>query len=53
MGEVEVASIVKNSTLDLLRDGVTTGDLGGDRTTTQFTEAVANEVSRRLAPVGS
>ena len=53
MGEVEAASTVKNSTLDLLRDGITTPDLGGDRTTTQFTEAVAGEVSRRLAPVAS
>lgn len=53
MGEIEVASTVKNSTLDLLRDGIRTADLGGDRTTTEFTEAVAAEVSRRLAPVGT
>lgn len=50
LGEVEIASTVKNSTLELLRLGVATADLGGDRSTTAFTRAVAEEVSRRLAP---
>jgi isocitrate dehydrogenase (NAD+) len=40
---------VKNATLDLLREGVRTPDLGGGETTDSFTEAVANEVARRVA----
>jgi hypothetical protein len=33
-----------------LREGVRTRDLGGNESTESFTEAVAREVSRRLAP---
>jgi hypothetical protein len=33
-----------------LRDGVRTRDLGCNESTASFTEAVAREVSRRLAP---
>jgi isocitrate dehydrogenase (NAD+) len=49
LGEITIGQAVKNATLDLLRQGVRTGDLGGSETTGSFTEAVAAEVSRRLA----
>jgi isocitrate dehydrogenase (NAD+) len=56
IGEISVATAVKNATLDLLRQGTRTRDLGGQESTTSFTAAVAAEVSRRLAsessPVG-
>ena len=51
IGEISVGQAVKNTTLDLLRQGVRTGDLGGRESTESFTAAVAAEVSRRLAPV--
>jgi hypothetical protein len=38
---------VKTATIDLLREGVRTRDLGGKESTESFTEAVAAEVSRR------
>ena len=44
---------VKNATLDLLRQGTRTRDLGGRESTDSFTEAVAAEVSRRLIPAAS
>src|SRR5262245_25474989 len=50
IGEITVAQAVKNGTLGLLRQGVRTRDLGGGETTENFTEAVAAEVARRLAP---
>jgi isocitrate dehydrogenase (NAD+) len=50
IGEVNLGSVVKTSTLDLLRDGVRTGDLGGTELTDRFTAAVAAEVSKRLTP---
>lgn len=50
VGEIEVASTVKNATLDALREGIRTPDLGGTHTTTEFTNTVAAEISRRLAP---
>jgi len=50
VGEIAVASAVKSSTLDLLRQGVRTRDLGGSESTDTFTAAVAAEVSRRLTP---
>lgn len=50
IGEISVATAVKGATLDLLRQGVRTRDLGGRESTTSFTEAVASEVARRLAP---
>lgn len=49
IGEISVATAVKNSTLDLLREGVRTRDLGGTESTDSFTAAVAAEVQRRLA----
>jgi isocitrate dehydrogenase (NAD+) len=50
IGEISVAQAVKNATLDLLRQGVRTRDLGGQESTDSFTAAVAAEVARRLAP---
>lgn len=49
IGEIGVAQAVKNATLDLLRRGVRTGDLGGTESTESFTAAVAAEVTARLA----
>jgi isocitrate dehydrogenase (NAD+) len=50
LGEAELAGAIRASTFDLLRGGITTPDLGGDRSTSQFAEAVASEVARRSAP---
>ncbi|WP_337173395.1 isocitrate/isopropylmalate family dehydrogenase [Paludisphaera sp.] len=49
IGEIALGQAVKNSTLGLLRQGTRTRDLGGQETTATFTEAVAAEVTRRLA----
>jgi isocitrate dehydrogenase (NAD+) len=49
LGEILLGQAVKNSTLDLLRGGTRTRDLGGEESTVTFTEAVAAEVARRLA----
>lgn len=48
LGEIALGQAVKNATLDLLREGVRTPDLGGGESTSSFTEAVAKEVARRL-----
>jgi isocitrate dehydrogenase (NAD+) len=53
LGEIGVAKAVKDSTLDLLRRGVRTRDLGGKESTTSFTAAVADEVRGRLEPVAA
>ena len=50
IGEITVATAVKNATLDLLREGVRTKDLGGSESTQSFTAAVASEIARRLSP---
>ncbi len=50
LGEIAIGQALKNATLDLLRQGVRTRDLGGTESTDTFTAAVAAEVSRRLAP---
>lgn len=52
LGETGVAQAVKDGTLDLLRRGVRTRDLGGTEGTTSFTAAVAAEVRARLASSG-
>lgn len=52
IGEINVGQAVKGTTLDLLRRGTRTRDLGGAESTESFTAAVAAEVSRRLAPQG-
>ncbi|MDG3004524.1 isocitrate/isopropylmalate family dehydrogenase [Paludisphaera mucosa] len=48
LGEIGLGQAVKNATLDLLREGVRTPDLGGGESTESFTEAVAKEVARRV-----
>ena len=50
VGEISVGQALKHATLDLLRQGVRTRDLGGTESTDGFTAAVAAEVARRLAP---
>jgi isocitrate dehydrogenase (NAD+) len=50
IGEISVGQAVKNATLDLLRQGIRTGDLGGQESTDSFTAAVAAEVATRLVP---
>jgi isocitrate dehydrogenase (NAD+) len=52
LGEIDVAKAVKDSTLDLLRQGTRTRDLGGTESTDSFTAAVAVEVKRRLGSSG-
>ena len=47
IGEITLGRTVKTATLDLLREGVRTRDLGGKESTESFTEAVAAEVARR------
>lgn len=48
IGEISIAKAVKDSTLDLLRLGTRTRDLGGSESTASFTQAVAAEVQKRL-----
>jgi isocitrate dehydrogenase (NAD+) len=48
LGETGIGQTIKNTTLDLLREGVRTRDLGGAESTESFTEAVAAELARRL-----
>jgi isocitrate dehydrogenase (NAD+) len=48
LGEVKVGKAVKDATLDLLRRGVRTPDLGGKESTESFTAAVGAEVKERL-----
>jgi isocitrate dehydrogenase (NAD+) len=53
LGETSLGHTVKTSTLDLLRQGVRTRDLGGQESTDSFTAAVAAEVARRCAESGT
>jgi isocitrate dehydrogenase (NAD+) len=53
VGEITIAHAVKHATLDLLRQGVRTRDLGGQESTDSFTAAVAEKVGRLLAAAGS
>ncbi len=48
LGEITVGQAVKNATLDLLREGIRTPDLGGGESTESFTAAVASAVVTRL-----
>jgi isocitrate dehydrogenase (NAD+) len=50
LGEISAGSLLKSTTLDLLRHGVRTRDLGGSESTETFTKAVAAELTRRLEP---
>ena len=52
LDEIASGHAVKSATLDLLREGVRTRDLGGTESTESFTEAVAAEVVRRIAIAG-
>jgi isocitrate dehydrogenase (NAD+) len=47
LGETGLGHTVKTTTLDLLRQGVRTRDLGGEESTDSFTAAVAAEVAKR------
>jgi len=49
LGEIHLGQMVKTVTLDLLREGIRTGDLGGTESTDSFTSAVAAEMTRRLS----
>jgi isocitrate dehydrogenase (NAD+) len=49
IGEVSVAAAVKNTLLDLMREGTRTGDLGGSESTTSFTAKLADAVRARLS----
>jgi isocitrate dehydrogenase (NAD+) len=46
--EVKTASAIKNSALELLKEGICTPDVGGKLTTTQFTDEVARRVEKKL-----
>jgi isocitrate dehydrogenase (NAD+) len=48
LGELTIGEALKQTTLDLLLEGVRTRDLGGSETTETFTRAVADELRRRL-----
>ncbi len=50
IGETDLGRTVRTATLDLLRHGTRTRDLGGEESTDSFTSAVAAEVARRIAP---
>ena len=52
IGEIAVATAVKGATLDLLRQGTRTRDLGGTESTESFSAAVAGEVGKRLGGTG-
>ncbi len=47
-GEVKTASAIKNSALELLKEGVCTPDVGGKLTTLEFTEEVAKRVEKKI-----
>jgi len=47
VGEVAIGQALKETVLDLLRDGTRTKDLGGTESTDSFTLAVAAEITRR------
>lgn len=51
VGEVAVGAALKETVLDLLRDGTRTRDLGGTQSTDSFTAAVAAELARRAPAV--
>lgn len=48
LGESDLGRVVRTATLDLLRRGVRTRDLGGTESTESFTAAVAAEVAAKL-----
>jgi isocitrate dehydrogenase (NAD+) len=48
-GEVKAASAIKNTCLELLKEGRSTPDVGGKLTTSEYTSAVAERVKAKLA----
>lgn len=48
LGENELSAVLRDSTLDLLARGISTPDLGGECSTTEFTTEVVNECLRRI-----
>ena len=48
-GEIKAGSAIKNSALELIKEGTCTGDVGGKLDTMQFTKAVADRVKQKLA----
>jgi isocitrate dehydrogenase (NAD+) len=53
LGETALGHTLRTTTLDLLRQGTRTRDLGGQESTDSFTAAVAAEISKRLTPAES
>lgn len=51
MGERDLGALVKQTVLDLLREGLRTRDLGGKLTTSEFSDAVAVEIKSRVAAI--
>lgn len=49
IGELDLGAQLKVSILRLLEQGLTTRDLGGELSTTEFSEAVAGQLSSKLA----
>lgn len=47
-GEVKTASAIKNTMLELLKEGTCTPDVGGKLTTMQYTDEVAKRVEKKL-----
>lgn len=52
LGEVALGAAVEQATLDVLRRGERTGDLGGRLSTREFTQIVGREVAGRIAAGG-
>jgi isocitrate dehydrogenase (NAD+) len=48
-GEIKAGSAIKNSALELLKEGICTADVGGKLDTMGFTKAVAERVKTKLA----
>jgi isocitrate dehydrogenase (NAD+) len=46
--EVRTASAIKNTTLELLHEGICTPDVGGKLGTTEFTDEVAKRVEKKI-----
>jgi isocitrate dehydrogenase (NAD+) len=47
-GEVKTASAIKNSALELLKEGLCTPDVGGKLNTLEFTDKVAERTERKI-----
>ncbi len=49
LGEISIGQAVKNTTLELMSQGVCARDLGGQESTERLTDAVAANIARGLA----